>query len=40
MRTLTELPGPRGLPLVGNLLQLDLKQLHRARPVHFPPGLD
>src|ERR1035441_10345263 len=30
MRTLTELPGPRGLPLVGNLLQLDLKQLHRV----------
>ena len=30
MRTLTELPGPKGLPLVGNLLQLDLKQLHRV----------
>ena len=30
MQTLTELPGPRGLPLVGNLLQLDLKQLHRV----------
>ena len=30
MRTLTDLPGPRGLPLVGNLLQLDLKQLHRV----------
>ena len=30
MRTLTDLPGPKGLPLVGNLLQLDLKQLHRV----------
>ena len=30
MRTLTELPGPKGLPLLGNLLQLDLKQLHRV----------
>ena len=30
MRTLSELPGPRGLPLLGNLLQLDLKQLHRV----------
>ena len=30
MRSFTELPGPRGLPLVGNLLQLDLKQLHRV----------
>ena len=30
MRTLTDLPGPRGLPLLGNLLQLDLKQLHRV----------
>src|SRR5688572_990945 len=30
MRTLNELPGPKGLPLVGNLLQLDLKQLHRV----------
>ena len=30
MRTLEELPGPKGLPLVGNLLQLDLKQLHRV----------
>ena len=30
MRTLTELPGPKGLPLLGNLLQLDFKQLHRV----------
>ena len=30
MRTLTDLPGPRSLPLLGNLLQLDLKQLHRV----------
>lgn len=30
MRTLSELPGPKGLPLLGNLLQLDLKQLHRV----------
>ena len=27
-RTLSDLPGPDGLPLLGNLLQLDLKQLH------------
>lgn len=30
MQALTELPGPKGLPLLGNLLQLDLKQLHRV----------
>ena len=30
MRTLTDLPRPTGLPLLGNLLQLDLKQLHRV----------
>jgi len=30
MKTLDNLPGPRGLPLLGNLLQLDLKQLHRV----------
>jgi cytochrome P450 len=30
LRALTELPGPKGLPLLGNLLQLDLKQLHRV----------
>jgi len=30
MRTFTELPGPKGLPILGNLLQLDLKQLHRV----------
>ncbi|MBI3881777.1 MAG: cytochrome P450 [Verrucomicrobia bacterium] len=29
-RTLTDLSGPKGLPLLGNLLQLDLKQLHRV----------
>ena len=27
-RTLTDLPGPKGLPLVGNLFQLDLNRLH------------
>ncbi len=29
-RMISDLPGPRGLPLVGNLLQLDLDQLHRV----------
>jgi cytochrome P450 len=28
MRTLTDLPGPRGLPFLGNMLQLDLEKLH------------
>ena len=29
-KTVSDLTGPRGLPLVGNLLQLDLDQLHRV----------
>lgn len=28
LRTLDDLPGPRGFPLLGNLLQLDLARLH------------
>ena len=30
LRDIGELPGPRGLPLVGNLLQLDRDRVHRA----------
>ena len=30
VRTLTELPGPRGVPLLGNVLQLHPKRLHRT----------
>ena len=30
MRTTQELPGPKGLPLLGNLLQLDLPRLHQV----------
>jgi cytochrome P450 len=30
LRTLSDLPGPKGLPLLGNLLQLNFKQLHRV----------
>ncbi len=30
VKTISGLPGPKGLPLVGNLLQLDLNQLHRV----------
>jgi cytochrome P450/nitrite reductase/ring-hydroxylating ferredoxin subunit len=29
IRSLQQLPGPRGLPLLGNSLQLDLSQLHK-----------
>jgi len=29
-RRLSGLPGPKGLPLLGNLLELDLQQLHRV----------
>ena len=29
LRTLDELPGPRGVPLLGNALQLKPKELHR-----------
>ncbi len=27
-RSLKDLPGPRGLPLLGNLVQLDVKRAH------------
>jgi hypothetical protein len=28
IRSLSDLPSPRGLPLIGNMLQLDLPRLH------------
>ncbi|MDN5939009.1 MAG: cytochrome P450 [Salinisphaera sp.] len=30
LRSLTDLPGPRGLPLLGNILQLNLNRLHQV----------
>ena len=30
VQTVSDLPGPKGLPLVGNLLQLDLDRMHRV----------
>ena len=28
LQTISQLPGPKGLPILGNLLQLDLGKLH------------